>query len=49
MTSKRRITNLSHNDIYRKAAEIQQRMYDEWDEEAIERIAQELMKDGKTK
>lgn len=35
-------------DIYRWAAEIQQRMYDEWDEEAIDRIAEKLIEDEKT-
>ena len=34
---------LSEKDIFIKAAEIQQRMYMEWDEEAINHIAAELL------
>jgi hypothetical protein len=48
MTSKSQKPDLFQTDIYRKAAEIQQRMYDEWDEEAIDHIAQKLIEDGKS-
>lgn len=46
MTPKSTKTN-QQIDIYCQAAEIQQKMYDEWDEEAIDRIAEKLIKDKK--
>jgi len=35
---------LSPREIYVKAAEMQQRMWMEWDEEAIDKIAAELLR-----